>query len=301
MPTAAAITAQPPRDGALLLRLESIVSHLAPAEQRVGERLLADPAAAAEMSITQLARACAVSETTVVRFCRHTGLGGYRALRLALVAETARPSSPPRAVLDSDIGRDDPLERVVATVGAAEARAIEETVAQLDTRVLERVVAAVAAAARVQLFGVGASALVAEDLQQKLGRVGRAAFLGRDPHAALTSAALLREDDVAIGISHSGATTDTIEPLALAGRRGAVTVALTNARRSRIAQTADHVLTTSSRETTFRSGAMASRTAQLVVTDCLFVGVAQRTYDESLAALALTRDAVRTRRRGRSS
>lgn len=88
-------------------------------------------------------------------------------------------------------------------------------------------------------------------LQQKLGRVGRAAFLGRDPHAALTSAALLREDDVAIGIAHSGATTDTIEPLALAGRRGAVTVA-------------------------------------------------QRTYDESLAALALTRDAVRTRRRGRS-
>ena len=49
-------------------------------------------------------------------------------------------------------------------------------------------------------------------------------------------------------------------------------------------------------ETTFRSGATASRLAQLTVIDCLFVGVAQRTYSDTLGALEATRNAVRSRR-----
>jgi DNA-binding MurR/RpiR family transcriptional regulator len=59
------------------------------------------------------------------------------------------------------------------------------------------------------------------------------------------------------------------------------------------------VLTTAARETTFRSGATASRLAQLTVVDCVFVGVAQRTYETSQRALDLTHDAVRDRRVGR--
>ena len=71
---------------------------------------------------------------------------------------------------------------------------------------------------------------------------------------------------------------------------------MTNFLQSPTAQVADHVLTTAARETTFRSGATASRLAQLTVVDCLFVGVAQRTYAETLGALEATRNAVRSRR-----
>nr|KEP23600.1 hypothetical protein DA06_06800 [Georgenia sp. SUBG003] len=63
-----------------------------------------------------------------------------------------------------------------------------------------------------------------------------------------------------------------------------------------MAQEADHVLLTAARETTFRSGATASRLAQLTVVDCVFVGVAQRTFAASQRALEATRDAVRDRR-----
>ena len=118
-----------------------------------------------------------------------------------------------------------------------------------------------------------------------------------DTHIALTSAALLTDKDVAVGISHTGATLDTIDALAEARRHGATTVALTNFPRSPIVDVADLVLTTAARETTFRSGATASRLAQLTVIDCLFVGVAQRTYDETLTALTATHEAVRSRHR----
>jgi DNA-binding MurR/RpiR family transcriptional regulator len=41
---------------------------------------------------------------------------------------------------------------------------------------------------------------------------------------------------------------------------------------------------------------MASRLAQLTVIDCVFVGVAQRTYQQTRAALDATYEAVRGRR-----
>jgi DNA-binding MurR/RpiR family transcriptional regulator len=59
---------------------------------------------------------------------------------------------------------------------------------------------------------------------------------------------------------------------------------------------ADYVLTTAARETTFRSGAMASRIAALTVVDCLFVAVAQRNYKQTLRALERTYAAVQARR-----
>jgi len=266
----------------------------------VAEAVLADPAGVAAQTITSLARACLTSETTVMRFCRQLGFPGYPELRLALAAEAAMQAVEELGarVAASDIAPTDDLAQVVAKIAYADAHAVKETGDQLDVAVLERVVEALVAAGRIDLYGVGASAFVAADFQQKLHRIGRAAFAWSDPHMALSSAALLRRGDVAIGISHTGATIDTVDALAEARRQGATTVGITNFPRSPLAQTADLVLTTAARETTFRSGSMASRLAQLTVVDCMFVGVAQRSYEDTLEALARTYEAIRSRRHG---
>ncbi len=279
------------------VRLRSLMPSLPPAEQRVASEVLADPAGVASSTISELAARCATSETTVVRFCRALGLTGYPQLRLALATEAGRAEIRPSRVVGSDIGPSDGLSQVVEKIAFADARAVEETAEQLDLAVLEEVVAALSAARRIDVYGVGASAFVALDLQQKLHRIGRVSFAWSDTHVALTSAALLGPGDVAVAFSHMGATTDTIDALAEARRHGATTVAITNFSRSPITTVADHVLTTAARETTFRSGAMASRIAQLTLVDCLFVGVAQRTYDETRGALEATHDAVSGRRR----
>ena len=80
----------------------------------------------------------------------------------------------------------------------------------------------------MDIYGVGASGFVAQDLHQKLHRIGLLSFAWPDAHAALTSAALLGPTDVAVAISHTGTTIDTIEALALAERCGATTIAITN-------------------------------------------------------------------------
>jgi DNA-binding MurR/RpiR family transcriptional regulator len=271
---------------------------LSPAEQRVAQVIVDEVSAAVRLTITELAQRAATSETTVIRFCRAMGMRGYPELRLTLAEEMGR--STDTAVGNEAIGGDitptDDLDQVVKKIAFADARAVEDTAAQLDVVELERVIDRVVRARRVDIYGVGASAFVAQDFQQKLHRIGRVSFAWSDLHIALTSAALLDERDVAFGISHTGTTMDTIEAFAEAGRRGATTVALTNFPKSPLAAAADLVLTTAARETTFRSGATASRLAQLTVIDCVFVGVAQRTYPETRRALAATFEAANTRR-----
>jgi len=283
----------------LIVHISGLLPSLSPAEQRVARLVVADPASAARRTITDLATAAETSEATVIRFCRSVGMEGYPQLRIRLAAEAARRVEPPDArVVGGDIPPGADLAQIIATIAFNDARAVEETAEQLDPAVCEQVVDAINAAGRVDIYGAAASGFVASDFQQKLHRIGRTAFAWPDVHLALTSAALLGKGDVAMGISHSGTTSDVIEVLQQARSRGATTVALTNFPRSPITEVADFVLTTAARETTYRSGAMASRLAQLTVVDCLFVGVAARNRSKARRALEVTAEAVQSHRVG---
>ena len=274
----------------LLVRLRGIRPSLSPAEDRVAEKVLANPRAAAALTISELATAATTSETTVLRFCRRLGLPGYPQLRLALAEESAQPRS--HGAQDTDISAKDTIDDIIAKVAFADASAVEDTAQQLDRDALAATSGAIAAASRVDIYGIGASAVVGMDLQQKLHRIGVVAFAWNDPHIALTSATLLGKGDVAIGISHSGTTSETIESLEVARGRGATTVAITNFPLSLLAARADHLLTTAARETSLRSGATASRIAALTVVDCLYIAVAQRHLTRVRKAVQETRAAV---------
>ncbi len=285
----------------ILTRVRAARPSLAPSERRVADAVLADPGQVAELSINALGERANTSAATVMRFCRTVGTGNYPQLRLALAAAAAREHAlgGERALRGggTDISPTDTLDQIVSKIVYNEVRALEDSGAGLDMDALGRAVDAVAKARRIDIFGVGASAFVGQDLHQKLHRIGHMAFIWSDRHAALTATALLGPGDVALAVSHSGETEDTTEPLQAAAERGATTIALTNDPASTLAAGADLVLTTCVRETPFRSGATVSRIAQLALVDCLFVGVAQRSYDAATTALEKTYGAVQRRRR----
>lgn len=278
----------------VLVRMRAIHPELRPSEQRIADLFLARPRETAELSIAELAQRCDTSTTSVVRFCKRLGYGHVRELRNHVLHDVAREKFDSAALpeVSGDIDRNDTLADIVAKVSLAETLSLADTAKVLDTDALLSSVEAIAAASRVDIFGVGASAIVGLDLQRKLTRIGRIALEWSDPHAAWTSAATLQPGNVAIAVSHTGATTDTIEFLMLARRSGATTIAITNHAGAPLADQADIVLTTAARETGFRSGALGSRIAQLMVVDCIFIGVAQSSYDRSMAALRDTYAAV---------
>ncbi len=283
----------PPDGAALVSRISAMLPELRPAERRVGEAVVADPTSVARESITALAERCTTSAPTVVRFAKRMGFSGYPQLRLALAkAAGIEEGRTARGPISGTLDPGDTLEQVVAKIGYADARAVEDTTAMLDITALEGAVDALVQARRIDIIGVGASGVTAMDLCQKLARLGLSAVFHTDRHAALTALSLRGPQDVVIAISHSGSTPDVIAPTRQAVERGATAVAITNHPGSKLAQTADIALVTTTRETTFRSGAMASRIAQLVVVDCVFVGVAMRDMPATRAALDASFKAV---------
>ncbi|MET9088300.1 MurR/RpiR family transcriptional regulator [Streptomyces sp. NPDC004237] len=278
----------PSTDVTTLIRTE--LPRLAGSLRKVGELILEDPAAVTHCSAAELGRRTGTSQATVTRFCRAVGLDSYQHLLIALAQERGRGevSDWGTAEIGPDISPDDSLERVVRVVGTADLRAIQQTVDRIDLDAVERAAQAMARARRIDVYGVGGSGAVAQETETRLFRIGCSVRGWTEVHAAATSAALLTPADVAIGISHSGATRETIEPFETAGERGATTVALTSDPRSPLARAADIRLISSTSETSFPTGIIGARHSVLLLIDCLYVRVAQLTYQRTSASLALT-------------
>src|SRR5258705_615104 len=278
----------------VLARVRAGLPEFTGALQRVAELILADPAAAARSTIVGLAERSGTSPATVTRFCRALGFVGYAELRLAIAGETGRASRTGGWTMD--IGREiqptDPLERVLGQIMAADTQAMHDTASLLDLSEVERAAEAIARADRVDIYGASGSALVGGEMQFCLHRIGIAAWAWTDVHNGLASAALLKGGDVALGVSHSGQTRETIEMIAEASSRGATTIALTSFPRSPLAEVADIVLLTATQATTFRPDALSARHPQLVVLDLLYIAVAQRTHERAHAAFSVTAQAV---------
>ncbi|NJQ06918.1 MurR/RpiR family transcriptional regulator [Streptomyces lonarensis] len=283
----------PPEPGALAAKVRTMAPSMTRSMQRVAETVAADPAGCAALTVTGLAERTGTSEATVVRTARLLGYPGYRDLRLALAGLAAQQASGAAPAITTDISVDDPLTDVIAKLTQDERQTLADTAGALDISQVEAAVSAMASARRIDVYGVGASSLVAQDLAQKLLRIGLVAHAHADPHLAVTNAVQLRAGDVAIAITHSGRTVDVIEPLQAAFDHGATTVAITGRPDGEVTQYADHVLTTSTaRESELRPAAMSSRTSQLLVIDCLFIGVAQRTYETAAPALRTSYEAL---------
>ncbi|WP_165952380.1 MurR/RpiR family transcriptional regulator [Kribbella albertanoniae] len=278
----------------LLQRLRA--GQLAGALDQISAYLLAEPAEAMHLTISELAERTGTSAGTVTRFCHHLGLPGFAGLKVALAEEVGR-AAPSR--WNTDIGRaiqpSDDLDQVLKVIVAANTRAICDTADQLDLAEIDRVARALTDARNIYLFGVGTSAISADELRIRLQRIGFSCWLCPDVHNALISIALADERDIVFGISHSGQITETIDLLQAAAARGVRTVAVTNDQASTLAAAAELVLTTA-RTGTAHADALADRHSQLLVLDVLYTRVAQLNHDRTVAALEITAAMIDPRR-----
>ena len=283
----------------LTLRLRGLRDDLQPALRRIADVILESPERVAAMNIGELARAAQCSEATVVRFAREVGHHGYRDLRVQIHREAWADQHRPQPTGEQgDINKSDDLATITQKIANADARAVHDTVRGLDLDVLALVADGVLTAGRVVVFGVGASGLAAMDAQQKLSRIGLPVTVQTEAHSGLAAAALLAEGDLTIVVSHSGRTIEAVELARVARGAGAQVVAITGSVASPLAQESDRMMLATAVESAFRSGATASRIAQLTVIDCLFVTVATRMPDLGQQALRRTREAVASRRLG---
>ncbi len=253
----------------MLGTVRSAKATLSKSEEKVADFVLDEPDKVVQTSIQSLAKKCGVSEPTVVRFCKAIGCSGYHDFKLKL----ARAMASQEKFFFRDVASDDSSQILSEKLIDSTIASMQDMRNQLDFAAVEAAIALYCKAERVEFYGSGGSAVVAEDAQLKLFRLGKPAISYADPHIQLASAALLDKNSLAIAISYSGRNRDMLGAAALAQQAGAKVVSVTRTG-SALASIADVNLNVDVAEDSDVFSPLKSRLAQMVVLDILAVGVA---------------------------
>ena len=277
----------------MLGRIEQLFSDLTRAEQRVAGWVLDHPQQAARATLAEVAEACNTSQPTVIRFCRHIGLDGFREFTLRLAASLSQPAS----YVHRDVRPDDAIPDAVAKVLDAAIQTLVDTRQIVASMPLERAVSEIRASRQITFAGLGASGYVAQDASHKFFRLGIPCTAIVDAPSMLQFAAISRSQDVLLMVSAKGAWPDAVSAAQIAAKRGACVIALTDPA-SRLAKAATLVLGIDPLEDTGVFTPMSSRLAQLAVLDALHVALALALGDVASDNLRASKEVILERHAG---
>ncbi|MFM2042865.1 MAG: hypothetical protein RLY86_1441, partial [Pseudomonadota bacterium] len=255
----------------MLERIRGMMPSLRKSEQKIAELVLKRPHSMVNASVSEVARDAAVSQPTVVRFCRAIGCSGFQDFKLRLAQDLATGTP----YVHEDVKPDDPVADVAAKVLNRSIAAIARIRNQVNTESVGTAIDILCAAKRLEFYGFGASGIVAMDAQNKFFRLGMPCTVYTDFHVQAMSAAILGPEGAVIAISHTGRTRELLRSVELAMDGGAKVIAVTSGG-TPLAEKATVSLLVDVAEDTSIYTPMTSRLVHLAMVDILQVGVALR-------------------------
>ena len=264
-----------------LLSIRQRYPQLAQSDRKLADFILAQPDLARHLSSQQLASQAGVSQSSVVKFAQKLGFKGFPALKLALSEALASNANPHSVPVHNRICGDDPLRLVGEKLIKDNVAAMH---ASLDVNTEDKLLETVnmlRSARRIVLTGIGASGLVARNFSWKLMKIGLNAVSEQDMHALLATVQAMTQDDVMLAICYSGARREINLAADEMLRVGGKVVAITGFSPNALQQRATHCLYTIAEEQATRSAAISSTSAQMMLTDLLFMGLVQQDLENA--------------------
>lgn len=275
--------------GQILSRIENVIPKLTQSEQKVARFVLSVPEEVMFMSVQEMASRSLSSSASVVRFCRSLGLKGFPELKVALSADLAQDQKSGYYDLNKNENTTDLVDKILSNA----VQSLRDTVGLLDTKMIEKTAHDLYNAPAIFAFGVGASALVAEDIAQKWLRLGKNVYALSDIHVLTMSMANAPKGSVFIGISYSAATKEVVQLMKFAKKMGLVTISFTGFGKSELSELSDYNLFTSlAPEAKVRSAATGSKHSQFFIVDVLYYVCASIDIETSLDKIQRTSDAI---------
>ncbi|WP_204193765.1 MULTISPECIES: MurR/RpiR family transcriptional regulator [unclassified Staphylococcus] len=274
-----------------LIFIESSLSDLNPSERRVAEYILKHPEEIINYSVQKLADLTNVSVATIVRLSKKMKCKGFQDLKLKIAFDLNEPGNVQRDY--AEIDEDYSIEEVTQSVFHNNTKTLKDTERILSTVSIKQAFELIINSRKTCIYGIGASAIIAQDFKQKLTRIDYWCDVGSSFDEQVTLSANLSSEDVVIAISNSGQTKDIVYATQLAKEKGTKIISITKYGDNSIAKLADVQLFVSSSEKTIRSGAMSSRIAMLSIIDILYICIASDDYLSNRQKLENTRNAIK--------
>lgn len=270
--------------------IHSKYNNLTNTEKKVADYVLENAKSVVYMSITDLADACHVGESSIFRFCKSLSYKGYQEFKIALAHSITVDNEIPQ--LTDQVLMDDTIDQVASKVLASNISALNETFNLLNIEKIGQAIDYLIGAERIMFFGVGSSLITAMEAKVKFMRITNKAECTFDSHLQMMSAALMTERDVAVIISYSGSTKDNIEVAKKAKERGATVISITRFVKSPLTSYSDLTLLCGANEGPLQGGSLSAKISQLYLLDVLYAEYFKRSKEESIVNKENTAAAV---------
>ncbi len=268
--------------GNIRKQIEKGYADLRRSEKLAADYVLEHMEQISDLSIDRLAHNAGVSQPTVLRMLRSAGFSGYRDFCYRLVAELAKKAEAGEGgkgpMYGYTLDKSTPLKEIPFNMAATTQKMLEETVKNFSGKIYQKTVEALANARLIDIYGVENSEATALDLLTKLLYLGLPCRYFSDCYHQQIAAGALTPGDVAVGISYSGESKDTVDSLRTAKKAGARTIAVTNFKDAAISRYAD-ILICTSQEQLMYGDAIFSRSCQILVVDMIYMGIISLDYD----------------------
>ena len=265
----------------MTLRMEERYADMRASEQKVADYVIKNMDQIAEISLGKIAKECHVSEPTVLRMVKALGYQGLREFRNAVISSIAITKEEHQSPIlyGYSLSKEDKPCDIPAKVVRTTAKIMEENLKSISIKTYEKVIETIKKARMIDIYSVENSNVIAKDLLTKLLYLGFNCRHMEDTYHQRIAASNLTSEDVAIGISYSGCSEDTIKAMKSAKKSGATTIAVTNFKDAVISKYADLLICTS-QDQLFYGDAIFSRTSQIVLVDMIYMGLIASDYEK---------------------
>ncbi|NLZ67712.1 MAG: MurR/RpiR family transcriptional regulator [Spirochaetales bacterium] len=249
--------------------IKQILPNLSNSEKKPAIYIVEHTEEVTKLNILELAEKSGSSPSAVSRLCKKLGVAKFSELKVNLAMELSDgEDTSNKSILNLALLKD--TEKLIPLITSFTCTNVTLVQSVLSAKMLEKAVTAIEKSNAILLVGIGASGLIAQDLQQKLIRIGIRSQFTYDTDLALVNASTLHENDICFAISYSGDTKIVKNITKVSKDNGATIITLTKVGDNSIRKLSDITLDIPDSEPIYRQSAGVSRINQLVVIDILF-------------------------------
>ncbi|MBQ9012376.1 MAG: MurR/RpiR family transcriptional regulator [Bacilli bacterium] len=272
-----------------ILKINNIYDDMTDVDKKIANYINENKELISKLSVGELAKNANVSSASIVRFSRKLGYSGFGELKIEIAKDlTLKSNDYSDIVKESDVG----INNVVNNITNKTIEAITNITKHNELAVIEKSVKEMINSKNVYVFGVGGSALVALDLQQKLLRINKPTITFLDSHTQLMVSSNLDKYDIAIAISYSGKSKEVIKSIENAKSKGAKCISITKYGENDLNKVCDINLFVPNIENKLREGAISSRIAMLTLIDIIYISIIQKDLESAQLKLETSKKVV---------
>jgi DNA-binding MurR/RpiR family transcriptional regulator len=214
------------------------------AEKKVADYILSNPECAVSTNVSELAELSGASDATVIRMCKRIGYEGYYQMKIKLSHDLGKDRM---VQLEKGNKQPENLNDVFQVIASN----LLYTAERQDMELILKCVSMIEQSKTVHIIATGNTIPLAMDFSFRLGKLGVRTMSSVINEYFLTNISLASEDDLVIGISHSGSSRHVLQALELAKERNIKSIVITETARSPIARVADYLICTTARNPIF--------------------------------------------------